>query len=182
VIFDRLAGSIGLSKEQSIVPYLLIGNFCFQRFGNTPLNRSKYLSWTKIDLPCYLVKFMVSFISCNMSKVALHDIARVLFVVIVDNNLLDLFVLGGGPRGIYCRWTLIWDSFGGLGVKIFLAQSYLGMTQGWRALVEGRWYLRVIVPSIVFDQYGHLGKCHTLCFFYRPYTLGPGGAPPCVGP
>jgi len=32
---------------------------------------------------------------------------------------------------------LIYNLFGGLGIKIFLAQSYLGMTQQWQALVDG---------------------------------------------
>jgi len=38
---------------------------------------------------------MVLFIHSNLPKVALHAIARVLFEVIVYNNLLELFVLPG---------------------------------------------------------------------------------------
>jgi len=49
------------------------------------------------------------------------------------------------------------------------------MTQWWQALVGGRFYIRVIVPTIVFDHYGHLGMCHTLCllYYYTPLRKCP---------
>jgi len=28
------------------------------------------------------------------------------------------------------------------------------------------------VPTIILDHYGHLGKCHTLCFYYTPLLGG----------
>ncbi len=42
-----------------------------------------------------IIVFMVMNIANNMPKIALHVIARVLSGVTVDNNLFDLFILGG---------------------------------------------------------------------------------------
>jgi len=42
-----------------------------------------------------IIVFMVIIIANNMPKIALHVIAKVLSGATVENNLFDLFVLGG---------------------------------------------------------------------------------------